>query len=222
MDITVFFEVCGTIAFAFSGAFVAIESRLDMFGIWCAAVVTATGGGMVRDLILGNTPPLLFRDPVYAALATVIAFLTAVIYIHLMRSRRRQYILSLIDLLDAGGLAVFTVVGMRTAITAGYGDNVFLVCFVGVVTAVGGGVLRDLFAGRQPVIMQKDIYATASLVGSLFYYYLRSLTGDDAAAALAMALIFAVRIWSVRRGVNLPYARTREKSETERQNTPQR
>ena len=211
MDITAVFEVFGTIAFAFSGAFVAIECRLDMFGIWCAAVVTATGGGMVRDIILGNTPPLLFRDPVYVALATGIAFLTALIYIRLMRSQWRHSILAIINILDAIGLAVFTIVGMCTAIFAGFGENAFLVCFVGVVTAVGGGVLRDLFAGRQPVIMQKDIYATASLIGSAAYYYLRPVMGSDPAAALAMSAIFIIRIWSVRRGINLPYARTKEK-----------
>lgn len=208
MDITAFFEVCGTIAFAFSGAFVAIECRLDMFGIWCAAVVTATGGGVVRDLILGNTPPLVFRDPVYVALATGIAFLTAIIYIRLKRSRRRHSILAIINLLDAIGLAVFTVVGMRTAIAAGFKDNIFLVCIVGMITAVGGGVLRDLFAGRQPVIMQKEIYATASLVGSLIYYFLLVPIGDKTSSMMAMGLIFCIRVFSVRYGVNLPFVKT--------------
>lgn len=216
MDYTTLFEVCGTIAFAFSGAFIAIECRLDIFGILCAAVVTATGGGMLRDVILGNTPPLMFRDPVYVILAAVIAFVTAIIYIRLVRSRFRSSIFSIINVLDAVGLAVFTVVGMRTAITCGFGANAFLVCFVGVVSAVGGGVLRDLFAGRQPVIMQKEVYATASVAGSVLYYYLRLLLPDDLAAALSMAVIFAIRMWSVYRGWNLPFAKTKKQPQPDK------
>lgn len=206
MELTSVFEVFGTIAFAFSGAFVAIENRLDMFGIVCSAMATATGGGMIRDLILGNTPPLLFRSPVYVVLAVLIAFLTAVIYIPLVKSSWKHRIFAIIDILDAIGLAVFTVVGMETAISSGYGTNMFLVCFVGVVSAVGGGVLRDLFVNRRPVIMQKEIYATAALIGSVVYYVARSVLPDEAAAMAAMLLIFIIRVWSQRHHINLPFA----------------
>ncbi|MEG0804098.1 MAG: trimeric intracellular cation channel family protein [Pygmaiobacter sp.] len=206
MNITSIFEVIGTIAFAFSGAFIAIECRLDMFGILCAAVFTATGGGMTRDIILGNTPPLLFRNPTYVILATVIAFITAILYVPLIKSRFKNHVFSLINILDAIGLAVFTVVGMQTAIAMGFGSNAFLVCFVGVVSAVGGGVFRDIFASRPPVVMQKEIYATASIIGSILYFFARAAMPDYLAAGIAMLCIFFIRIWSLRHDINLPYA----------------
>ncbi|MCI6640727.1 MAG: trimeric intracellular cation channel family protein [Pygmaiobacter massiliensis] len=208
MDLTALFEVVGTIAFAFSGAFVAIECRLDMFGILCAAVVTATGGGMTRDIILGNTPPLMFRDPTYVILAAVIAFVTAVLYVPLVRWHFRKYVLGIINTLDAIGLAVFTVVSMQIAFNYGFGENAFLVCFVGVVSAVGGGVLRDIFASRQPVIMKKEVYATASLAGSIVYYFLAFRVPDALASTVSMALIFAIRMFTLYYHVNLPFART--------------
>lgn len=208
MEITAIFEIVGTIAFAFSGAIVAIKCRLDMFGILCCAVFTATGGGMARDLILGNTPPLMFRDPTYVVIAAAIALLTAVGYLPLTKHRLKNHLFSVINVLDALGLAVFTIVGMQTAIFMGYGKNAFLVCFVGVVSAVGGGVFRDICTGRPPVIMQREIYATASVLGSLIYYYGRKLTiSDGLASAVAMTVIFSVRMWAMRHDVNLPFAR---------------
>lgn len=211
MELTTVFEVIGTIAFAFSGAFVAIECRLDMFGILCSAVVTATGGGMTRDLLLGNTPPLMFRNPIYVIIAAVISFLTAVLYIPLVRWHFRKYVMSIINVLDAIGLAVFTVVGMQTAIYTGFGGNAFLVCFVGVISAVGGGVLRDIFASRQPVILQKEVYATASIAGSIVYYFLRGTIPDAIAGTLAMMLIFFIRMVTLRHNINLPRVKAAKK-----------
>lgn len=203
---TFFLEVIGTIAFAFSGAFVAIECRLDIFGILCAAVVTATGGGMTRDIILGNTPPLMFRDPTYVIIAILFAFATVLIYVPLVKSRFKKNILGIINVLDAIGLAVFTIVGMNNAVQFGYGDNCFLVCFVGVLSAVGGGLIRDIFVDRKPVILQKEIYATASLVGSVFYYYGSRVLPGYLSPTISMVLIFLIRVWSLHRDINLPLA----------------
>ena len=213
MDITFILEIIGTIAFAFSGAFVAIEYKLDMFGILSAAVVTATGGGAIRDILLGNTPPLLFTNPIYFIVSVCIAFITAIIYKSLIQSRFKNHILGIIDLFDAIGLAVFTIVGMQTAITMGFDDNKFLVCFVGLVTAVGGGVLRDIFTCRQPIIMQKEIYATASVLGSIIYLILGEINfiPEYAAAGVSMAVMFSIRMWSLKNDVNLPFAENKKK-----------
>ena len=97
-------------------------------------------------------------------------------------------------------------VGMINAIQFGYGDNVFLVCFVGVLSAVGGGLIRDIFVDRKPVILQKEIYATAAMAGSLFYYYGNRFLPGYLSSSIAMALIFFIRVWSLHRDINLPLA----------------
>lgn len=206
MDITVIFEIIGTIAFAASGAFVAMKYRLDLFGLLCSAVVTATGGGMCRDIILGNTPPLMFRDPSYVIIAVLAGLLTSFVYEPAMRSSHKGLIITLINICDALGLSVFTIVGMRTAIALGYDGNAFLVCFVGVISAVGGGILRDLLNARRPIVLHKEIYATAAILGAILYYNLRTLLPDGYAACAAMILIFSVRLIALRYNLNLPRA----------------
>jgi len=207
VTVTALFEIIGTVAFAFSGAFVALRRRLDIFGQICCAMFTATGGGIIRDLILGNTPPLIFRDPSYLIVAMVVGGATSAAYVPVLRKHFRGKMRMIFSIMDAIGLAVFTMVGMQTAIFSGYGKNAFLVCTVGVITAVGGGALRDICTGRPPVILQKEIYATASILGSILYYLGRQLIPDGAASAVAMAVIFLIRMWAVRYDINLPFAR---------------
>lgn len=204
---TFILEVIGTVTFAFSGAFVAIDNDLDWLGINLLAVTTACGGGMTRDLILGNTPPMMFRNPIYVIIAIVSAFLTMAIYKPLTKSRYKNDILFIINTLDAVGLAIFTIVGMQIASNVGFSDNGFLVCFVGVLSAVGGGLLRDIMANRTPVILQKEIYATASMVGSLIYYFSWGYMDDMVGSGIAMILIFIIRMWAMKKNVNLPYVK---------------
>ncbi|MEG1049432.1 MAG: trimeric intracellular cation channel family protein [Oscillospiraceae bacterium] len=202
---TFILEVIGTVTFAFAGAFVAIDNDLDMFGIICMAVVTATGGGMARDIILGSTPPMMFRNPVYVIMALVSAFLTVAIYKPLVKSKFKDSILDIINSLDAVGLAIFTIVGMNIAIDIGFEQNGFLVCFVGVLSAVGGGLIRDVMVSKTPVILQKEVYATASVVGSVIYFVGLNYIPSIPCSALAMCVIFALRMWSLRKHINLPY-----------------
>ena len=185
---TFILEVIGTVTFAFAGAFVAIDYDLDWLGITLMAVTTACGGGMTRDIILGNTPPMMFRNPVYVAMAVVFAFVT-------------------MATLDAVGLAIFTIVGMQTAVNVGFADNMFLVCFVGVLSAVGGGLLRDVMVNRTPVVLAKEIYATASLAGSIVYYMSWGYMDDVVGSTIAMLLIFGIRMWSLKYDKNLPYVK---------------
>lgn len=201
---TFFLEVIGTIAFAFAGALVAIDNDLDLFGIECMAVMTACGGGMTRDIILGNTPPMMFRNPVYVTMAVVTGFLTVIIYNKFIQSRHKDRILDMISILDALGLAIFTIVGMDLAMQLGF-DGAFLICAMGVLTAVGGGLLRDVMVNVKPVILTKEVYATSSMIGSVFYYYaLQTSLSPLIATIIALAIIFGLRMWTIIKHINLP------------------
>jgi len=201
--LTFFLEVIGTIAFAFAGALVAIDNDLDLFGIECMAVMTACGGGMTRDIILGNTPPMMFRNPVYVTMAVVTGFLTVTIYNKFIQSRYKDRILDMISILDAIGLAIFTIVGMDLAMQLGY-TGAFLICAMGVLTAVGGGLLRDVMVNVKPVILTKEVYATAAMVGSVIYYYGMMIIPQGIAAAVSLVVIFGLRMWTIIKHINLP------------------
>lgn len=202
-------ELLGTIAFAFSGAMVAVEKRLDIFGVLVLGGMTAVGGGAIRDTILGITPPSLFVHPVYLLVASATSLLVFLIIWrrHKLFSRRSaEKYLRLIDLLDAVGLGAFTVVGVNTAMSAGHWANPFLMVFVGVLTGVGGGLLRDVLAGVTPAVLRKRVYALASLLGALLYVYGKDFIGRNSAMLLAMGAIVVVRWLAARYRWDLPVA----------------
>ena len=201
---TFFLEVIGTVTFAFSGAYVAINHDLDWLGIVLMACTTACGGGMTRDVILDNTPPSLFRNPIYIIMAVAVAFITIFCYEALAKSTNREKILFVINTLDAVGLAIFTVVGMQVANNCGYGENMFLVCFCGVLSAVGGGLLRDVMVNRTPIVLSKEIYATAAIPGALIYYYTPEYIGEITSITISLLVIFGIRMWAIIKNKNLP------------------
>ncbi len=200
------FEIIGVISFALTGAMTGLRKGMDIFGVCVLGLTTAVGGGIVRDLILGLTPPAAFRDPlsVLTALAvSVIVFIPAVRRL-LYRNRRLYEIVLLIA--DSAGLGIFTVCGARVAIEAGYGDNFFLVIFVAALTGVGGGVLRDVFAGDRPYIFVKHVYACSALLGAVVCAYLWPLAGRNGAMLAGFALIFVMRLCSAHFHWSLPHA----------------
>ncbi|HLP18133.1 MAG TPA: trimeric intracellular cation channel family protein [Bacteroidota bacterium] len=206
MDVIFIFEIIGAVAFALSGAFVAIQRRLDYFGIVVLALITAVGGGMLRDIILGITPPHMFRDPVYCLTAVVMAMLVILVnhFEHLELKEQQQKLLRKIVLIfDAMGLSIFSIVGVEIALTK-TSDNMFLAVFVGVLTGIGGGILRDMMAGRTPLVLRKEIYALASLLGCVLFYYMRMAASESLSMYVSVALIFVIRLYAVIHGVNLP------------------
>lgn len=204
-------EIIGTAAFAISGAVVGIRKQMDLFGIMIMGAVTAVGGGVLRDIILGNTPPVAFRDPVYFAVA-LIAALTVFIAV----SRRadtdggaipgwiRRCYEGLFFFADTVGLAVFTMSGMQVAQASGYGANIFLLLFVGVVTGVGGGVLRDILGGRKPQIFMRQFYAMASLLGAISYVCLTYVADTTLSYTVGLGIVIILRMLAVRFSWRLP------------------
>ena len=199
-------ELIGTAAFSCSGAMVAIKKNLDLLGIVVLGVITAVGGGMMRDVLLGIHPPTLFLKPVYVTVAVI----SAVIIFLLMRSKSiARFLLTAeydwtMNLLDAIGLGAFTVVGVDTSISAGQGDFQFLTIFLGVITGVGGGLLRDMMACEVPAILRKHVYACASIAGAVFYVYIDSHISQNMALILSAALVVAIRLLARHYEWNLP------------------
>ena len=202
-------EIIGAAAFAVSGAMAALEHEADIFGVIFLAVVTALGGGVIRDLLLGVTPPKMFVSYVYLAVAAVAALVVfADAYIRREKYRKhRDKLDSINNMFDAVGLAVFTVSGMNTAMQQS--DNVLLILVLGMSTGVGGGMLRDMMINKMPKVLRKRVSAVASLLGGGVYYGLFALGVHETIAAVSgMALIIALRVLATVYKWNLPAIRS--------------
>lgn len=203
-------EIIGTVAFAISGAEVGLKKGMDIFGVAILGLTTAVGGGVIRDLVLGNTPPATFRDPVYAVIAicaSIVMFLPAVRRFFDRREKLYHYSMLLMDSL---GLGIFTVVGIQTAYSMDQEHGVFLLIFVGVVTGVGGGILRDVMAGSTPYVFVKHFYATASLLGAVLTVTLWSRCGEMWSMLAGAALVLALRLLAAHFRWSLPRAGAKE------------
>ena len=207
MDELVFcMELVGTAAFAVSGAMTGLRKGMDLMGVVILGLITAVGGGVLRDLLLGITPPKIFDDPQtvgVAAAVSVVAFLPPVCA-WLMKSTLLFERLLLAA--DSVGLAIFTVVGIRVAYAHEPRATLFLLAFVGVVTGVGGGVLRDIMAGDTPYIFVKHVYACASLVGALACALAWHHLGEMGSMLLSGGLVVVIRCLSAHYRWNLPRA----------------
>lgn len=188
-------EIIGTIAFAASGAMLAIDRGLDLFGVLFLGVITACGGGIMRDVILGIVPPSAFSNSIFvmvAAVTSVIVFLFA----YLQRAKywsRWEKVDHDINLLDAIGLGVFSVVGANVAMEQGFADNSFLCVMMGMTTGVGGGILRDLLSRTIPAVLHKRIYAVASIIGAALYCGLIRM-GTPSALSMLCGIVITVVI----------------------------
>jgi uncharacterized membrane protein YeiH len=193
-------DLVGTGLFAAEGASVAMDARLDLLGVLVIAVVTATGGGILRDVLLGDRPPSSVRDWRY--------FLTAMVAgagVFLLHEVTHLENVSLITVLDAAGLSFFAVAGAAKAVESGLDP---LLCIVmGGITAVGGGVFRDILVNRVPVVLRGDIYATAALFGAaVAVICLRLKLHPAVASSAGIICCFALRMLAVHYHWNLPGA----------------
>ena len=203
-------QLLGTVAFAVSGAMTALHKQMDMLGVTVLGLITAVGGGMVRDVLLGQTPPAIFSDPVtvLTAVAASILVFSPAVRRRLLKTRR-IYDLTL-RLADSLGLGIFTVIGAQTACGVLEQSNWFAIAFLGTMTGVGGGVLRDVLAGDLPYIFRKHIYALASLFGALVWVALHRWWNDTAALLIGVAVIVAVRLLAAHYRWSLPKAKEEE------------
>lgn len=202
-------EFIGTVSFAVSGAMAALEKRVDLFGVVFLGITTALAGGILRDVIIGKVPPSAFADSRYmvvagitAALVFLIAFLAKDYY-----KNNVDTVNAVNNVFDAAGLGVFTITGAKVAIYTGYPENGFFVVFLGMVTGIGGGVLRDLMIGEIPLVLRKRVYAVASILGGIVYYQMFHHQFNDAAAIFAgVGMTFGTRMLATIFKWNLPKA----------------
>lgn len=205
-NVNFFFEVIGTIAFAFSGAMLGIRKELDIFGVLVLGIVTALGGGMIRDLTLGIIPPNMFRNSDFALLATlssILPFIVFYIKVDFLNSKWIQKVERSMIFYDALGLGAFTVTGINTGISMGHYQK-FLLIFVGMVTGIGGGIIRDVLSREIPFVFREQIYAIASLCGAVVYLILLPFLPTQWVMILCFFTVVIVRMYSIKKNLHLP------------------
>ncbi len=193
-----FLELAGTFAFAISGATAAKQRGLDLFGIFAIAYLVACGGGIIRDLCIGALPPAGLANWEYPGIAVLATGLTVGMY-SLVQKLKRPVLL-----FDALGLSLFAVTGAQKALS--FGHNAQVAVLLGITTAVGGGVLRDVLLNRVPVILEREIYASAALIGASIVVLGNYIQWIPAglASVIAMVVTFTLRILALRYHWNLP------------------
>jgi uncharacterized membrane protein YeiH len=195
-----FLDLLGTAAFAASGALAGVQRRMDLLGVVVLGLVTAVGGGTIRDVLLGSVPPFCFKDENYLYLSIAVALL--VFYFHHSLDFLHRPLLYF----DALGLGTFLVIGTGKALAYDHG---FLVAvMMGVMTATAGGVVRDVLSDQVPFILQKEIYATACIFGGILYYILhRWGVNESLVAVIAALVVVVIRVIAIHRHWSLPVAK---------------
>lgn len=204
-------EIIGTVAFASSGALIGIHKNMDIFGVNVLGITTAIGGGIIRDVILGIHPPGTFRDPVFVLSAIITSsLLFLIVYFNkkLLESRWMMIYDKVMLTMDAIGLGAFTVIGVYTAVAQGEMKSTFLLIFVGMVTGIGGGMMRDVMAGQMPFVFVKHIYAVASLAGAVVCIVMLRTIGEESLAMITGAVVvIVIRLLAAYFRWNLPRIR---------------
>jgi uncharacterized membrane protein YeiH len=193
-----FLDLFGTMAFAVTGALKAIEHKLDIFGVIVLSVITGLAGGIIRDVLLGKIPPSGISSLSYVSIAIV----TAIVVFFLYPKIKGQMRLFLI--FDALGLGVFTIIGATIAFNM-YGFNILLMIFGGIITAIGGGIIRDTLVNETPLVFRKELYASISFIGVVLYILL--IYGGmslEVSSIICISFVTVLRVVALRFEWNLP------------------
>ncbi|MDQ6722877.1 MAG: trimeric intracellular cation channel family protein [Thermoproteota archaeon] len=190
----------GTMAFAVTGSFKAIEQKSDIVGVIILSIITGLAGGIIRDVIFGRFPPAAIVNPVYL----LITISTGITIFFLYPRLKKHW--NLFVKFDAIGLGVFTVLGASVAYTL-FGHNFLIMAFAGMLTAIGGGILRDVFVNEIPIVFVKELYVTASFIGIVIFYLLLMFNDFSISAIIAVISATSIRLLAIKYGWNLPRAR---------------
>lgn len=197
LDIVYALDLLGTVAFAASGALAGVRKRMDLLGVIVLGLVTATGGGVVRDVLMSDTPPFCFKNEIYlylAVAASVLVFLAP-------RRFERQHRAML--MLDALGLGTFVVIGTSKALAFDLGFMGAVI--MGVMTATFGGLIRDVLSNEIPLILQREIYASACAAGGAALYFMDRLgVAHPIKLTVAATLVIGIRFAAILKGWQLP------------------
>jgi uncharacterized membrane protein YeiH len=195
-------DLFGTMAFAVTGAFKAIEHKSDIVGIIILSTITGVAGGVIRDIIFGKFPPTVVINPLYL----IVTVVTGIVIFILYPSIKIHWNLFL--KFDAVGLGVFTIIGASIAYNI-FGLNFLTMAFAGVLTAVGGGILRDVFVNEVPLVFVKELYASTSFIGVIILFVMLVMGINLYSATIPSILaVTSIRLLAIKYNWNLPRART--------------
>ena len=199
-QIILYLDYFGTVAFAVTGAFKAIEQKSDLVGVAILSTIAGLSGGIIRDVLFGRFPPAALSDPTYFVLTIFTGF---VVFFSYHKSKKHWNVFLKCD---AVGLGVFTIIGATMAFAI-FGPNLLLITFAGLITATGGGILRDVFVNEMPLVFVRELYATASFGGVLVFYALVLLADPMIAAITGIITATGIRLLAMKYDWNLPKAR---------------
>jgi uncharacterized membrane protein YeiH len=200
MTLLIFLDLAGTFFFAVSGAMVAIKKKMDLFGVIVLGTITAIGGGTLREILLGKFPPFIFRRDIYLMLAVMGALAAFLFVKQLLR------ISSVVLLADAVGLGTFVSIGVQQALSADITPASAVI--LGTMTAVAGGMIRDVLAGEIPFVLTRDFYAVSCIIGGMFFLFLNRMGfGTDTVMTATTLLVIILRVLAIRYRWKLPTPR---------------
>ncbi len=190
-------DILGIISFAISGVLIAMNKRMDVFGVLIIAFVTAFGGGTIRDILIGDVPVSWMKDMTFFYVILVSTF-SAILF-----KSKLDYLRKSLFLFDTIGIALYTLVGVGKGLSVGLHP---LICIaLGTITACFGGVIRDILCNEIPVIFRKEIYATACILGGLLYFVLIKLSVENNIVFIISGLVIIIsRVLAVRFKISLP------------------
>lgn len=192
-------DLIGTIVFAISGAIAARQHKMDIFGMFVLAFVTGVGGGTLRDVMIGSTPVFWMKQPIYVLMISVAVVIVAILKNQIDRDYWKKGLL----IFDAIGLGVFTVIGVQKGLDFGLHP---LICIaLGGVTGCFGGLIRDILRNEVPIILQKEVYVTASLVGGIIFILFRDAGFESNWIDVAtVTAVIAIRMLTIKFNMHLP------------------
>lgn len=199
-QIILYLDYFGTVAFAVTGAFKAIEQKSDLVGVVILSTIAGLSGGIIRDVMFGRFPPAAISDPTYFVLTIFTGFVVFFSY-HKIKKHWNVFLKC-----DAVGLGVFTIIGATMAFAI-FGPNLLLITFAALITATGGGILRDVFVNEIPLVFVRELYATASFGGVIIFYVLVLLADPVIAAIAGIITATGIRLLAMKYDWNLPKAR---------------
>jgi uncharacterized membrane protein YeiH len=231
-DIFLAIEILGVISFAVAGAIVAIDKETDIFGVVFLSLMTCFGGGIIRDITIGKNPPSFFRELEYQVIIAIGVALVVFILARVFKKKyieKEQLVLNVNNYIDALAIGIFSVSGVQTCLnffSAGGREAGFMLCAIlGMMSAVGGGMIRDLILRDIPFILRKRVYALAALIGASLYYVLiiRVFPGNPVAKVISqiacILLVVLIRVLATKLEWNLPkaieFSKLEEKEEQE-------
>ncbi|AUI65244.1 MULTISPECIES: trimeric intracellular cation channel family protein [Glaesserella] len=192
-------DLIGTIVFAISGAIAARQHKMDIFGMFVLAFVTGVGGGTLRDVMIGSTPVFWMKQPIYVLMISIAVILVAILKDQIDRDYWKKGLL----IFDAIGLGVFTVIGVQKGLD--FGLHPLICVALGGVTGCFGGLIRDILRNEVPIILQKEVYVTASLVGGIIFILFRDAGFESNWIDVAtVTTVIAIRMLTIKFNVNLP------------------